>query len=558
VAKIDVNVPDIGDFKDVPIIEVLVKPGDVVKVDQSLVTLESDKATMDVPSPIAGTVADVTAKVGDKVSMGTLLARIDSAAGETAKAGAPAKASASSAAEAERPTKAPAAPAAKAPAPAKGAGARAPAKAATIDVTIPDIGDFKDVPVIEILVKPGDTVEAEQALVTLESDKATMDVPSPAAGRISEVTVKTGDKVSMGTVIAKLDTGGAASPIPADEEDEAEAKQEEIAANAPLTSPVAPRDLPPTAAGPAKADFSGVFAGPAVRRLARELGLDLNRIKGTGEKGRITREDVKAALAGETGGAQPAAGGGGALPAIPAVDFAKFGLVETVPLSRIKRISGPRLHASWVNVPHVTHCDEADITDLEAFRKTLDEDGKKDKAKPYRVSLLPLLMRAAVATLKAFPTFNAALSPAGDSLIMRRYWHIGVAVDTPDGLVVAVIKDVDQKGVVELARELGALSEKARAGKLAPGEMQGATFTISSLGGIGGTAFSPIVNAPEVAILGVVRSRMSPVWDGTAFQPRLMLPLCLSYDHRVIDGAAAARFMRHLAGIAEDMRRVIL
>jgi pyruvate dehydrogenase E2 component (dihydrolipoamide acetyltransferase) len=544
VAKIDVNVPDIGDFKDVPIIEVLVKPGDVVKVDQSLVTLESDKATMDVPSPVAGAVVDVAAKVGDKVSMGTLIARIDSAAGETAKTGAPAEA--------------PASPAADASAPARAAG-RAPAKAATVDVTIPDIGDFKDVPIIEILVKSGDAVEADQPLVTLESDKATMDVPSPAAGKITQIVAKVGDKVSMGTVIAKLDAGGAASPISPEQEDEAEAKEEQDAAIAPLTSPVAPKDLPPTPAGPAKADFSGVFAGPAARRLARELGLDLNRIKGTGEKGRITREDVKAALVAEAGGAGVAAvGAAAALPAIPVVDFAKFGPIETVPLSRIKRISGPRLHASWVNVPHVTHCDEADITDLDAFRKTLDEEAKKDKTKPYRVSLLPLLMRAAVATLKAFPTFNAALSPAGDSLIMRRYWHIGVAIDTPDGLVVAVIKDVDQKGVIELARELGALSEKARAGKLAPAEMQGATFTISSLGGIGGTAFSPIVNAPEVAILGVVRSRMSPVWDGTAFQPRLMLPLCLSYDHRVIDGAAAARFMRHLAGVVEDMRRVIL
>ena len=258
----------------------------------------------------------------------------------------------------------------------------------------------------------------------------------------------------------------------------------------------------------------------------------------------------------EKGGAVGA--GGAALPAIPSVDFAKFGPVETVPLSRIKRISGPRLHASWVNVPHVTHTDEADITELDAFRKALDDDAKKDKSKPYRVSLLPLLMRASVATLKAFPTFNAALSSDGGSLILRKYWHIGVAVDTPDGLVVAVVRDVDQKGVVALARELGALSEKARAGKLAPAEMQGATFTISSLGGIGGTAFTPIVNAPEVAILGVVRSKMAPVWNGMAFQPRLMLPLCLSYDHRVIDGAAAARFMRHLAGLLEDMRRIIL
>jgi pyruvate dehydrogenase E2 component (dihydrolipoamide acetyltransferase) len=428
---------------------------------------------------------------------------------------------------------------------------------AKIDVNVPDIGDFKDVPVIEVLVKPGDTVKVDQPLVTLESDKATMDVPSPIAGTVADVVTKVGDKVSMGVLIARIDAAGAdAAPAPSPP---ASAKAEAPAPTAPPATPSSapaspPPSPPPTSAGPAKPDFSGVFAGPAVRRLARELDVDLNSIKGTGEKGRITKEDIKAALARSSA---PVAGGG-ALPAIPVVDFAKFGPVETVPLSRIKRISGPRLHASWVNVPHVTHTDEADITDLESFRKTLDEDAKKDKSKPYRVSLLPLLMRATVATLKAFPTFNAALNPAGDALIMRRYWHIGVAVDTPDGLVVAVVKDVDQKGIIQLARELGELSEKARAGKLSPAEMQGATFTISSLGGIGGTAFTPIVNAPEVAILGVVRSRMAPVWDGAAFQPRLMLPLCLSYDHRVIDGAAAARFMRHLAGVVEDMRRVIL
>jgi len=554
VAKVDVKVPDIGDFKDVPVIEVLVKPGDVVKPEQSLITLESDKAAMDVPSPVAGTVAEVVAKVGDKVSMGTLIARVESAEGETAPA--PAKAAAPAAAA---PEKTKAAPAKAAAAPTPKAASPAPAKSAAIDITIPDIGDFKDVPVIEILVKAGDTVEAEQPIVTLESDKASMDVPSPAAGKITEIVVKVGDKVSMGSLVGRLDAGGSAYSVSPDQEDEADAKEEEDAAEAPDTSPVTPTDLPPRppkpGSGPALPDFSGVFAGPAVRRLARELGLDLNLIKGTGEKGRITREDLKAALA--KGAASPA-GGGGALPAVPQVDFAKFGPIETVALSRIKKISGPRLHASWVNIPHVTHTDEADITDLDAFRKALDEDAKKDKSKPYRVSLLPLLMRAVVASLKAFPNFNAALSPGGDSLILRRYWHIGVAVDTPDGLVVAVVKDVDQKGVIDLARELGALSEKARAGKLAPAEMQGATFTVSSLGGIGGTAFTPIVNAPEVAILGVVRSKMAPVWDGTAFQPRLMLPLCLSYDHRVIDGAAAARFMRHLAGLLEDMRRIIL
>ncbi len=556
-AKIDVKVPDIGDFKDVPVIEVLVKPGDVVKVDQSLITLESDKAAMDVPSPVDGAIAEIVAKVGDKVSMGTLIARVEAEAGEPAQKSATPSKAAASPAGLERTEAAPAK--AAAPPPAKAAAPQAPSKAAPIDIAIPDIGDFKDVPVIEILVKAGDTVEAEQPVVTLESDKASMDVPSPAAGKITEILVKVGDKVSMGSLIAKLDAGGPAGPVSSDQEDKAEAKEEEDAAEAPNTSPVPPSDLPPrptkAAGGPAAADFSGVHAGPAVRRLGRELGLDLNLIKGTGEKGRITRDDLKAAL---SKGAATSAAGGAALPPVPQVDFAKFGSIETVPLSRIKKISGPRLHASWVNIPHVTHTDEADITDLDAFRKALDEDAKKDKSKPYRVSLLPLLMRAAVATLKAFPTFNAALSPGGDFLILRRYWHIGVAVDTPDGLVVAVVKDVDQKGVIDLSRELGALSEKARAGKLAPAEMQGATFTISSLGGIGGTAFTPIVNAPEVAILGVVRSKMAPVWDGMAFQPRLVLPLCLSYDHRVIDGAAAARFMRHLAGLLEDMRRIIL
>ncbi len=419
-----------------------------------------------------------------------------------------------------------------------------------INVNVPDIGDFKDIPVIEVLVKPGDTVKVDQSLITLESDKATMDVPSPVAGEVAEVLAKVGDKVSMGALIARVDAEGAAAPA-------AEPPKAEAAPPPAQPAPAKPAPGPEPAAepGPAKPDFSGVLAGPAVRRLARELDLDLNTVKGTGEQGRITREDVKTALA---GGAVLVGAGAGALPAVPAVDFAKFGPVETVPLSRIKRISGPRLHASWVNVPHVTHTDEADITELEAFRKALDEDAKKDKANLYRVSLLPLLMRATVATLKAFPIFNAALTPAGDALVLRKYWHIGVAVDTPEGLVVAVVKDVDQKGVIALARELGGLSEKARAGKLAPTEMQGATFTISSLGGIGGTNFTPIVNAPEVAILGVVRSKMVPVWDGEAFRPRLMLPLCLSYDHRVIDGAAAARFMRHLAGVVEDMRRVLL
>jgi pyruvate dehydrogenase E2 component (dihydrolipoamide acetyltransferase) len=428
---------------------------------------------------------------------------------------------------------------------------------AKIEVKVPDIGDFKDVPIIEILVKPGDAVTAEQPLLTLESDKATLEVPAPSAGVVAAIVAKVGDKVSMGTPLLTLEAAAGAPAAAAQPAPKAEA--------APPAAPPAPavpiavaRDVAPAPAKPAPArpstlavDFSGVFAGPAARRLARELDIDLTALQGTGDKGRITVADIKIAARG--GG-----GGGTGLPEVPAVDFAKFGPVETVPLSRIKRISGPRLHASWVNVPHVTHSDEADITELEAFRKALDDAAKADKTAPYRVSLLPLLMKASVATLKAFPAFNSALAPAKDALIYRHYWHIGVAVDTPDGLVVAVVKDVDKKGVVELARELGALSAKAREGKLAPTEMQGATFTISSLGGIGGTAFTPIVNAPEVAILGVVRARMAPLWDGQAFQPRLMLPLCLSYDHRVIDGAAAARFMRRLCDTTTDMRRVLL
>ncbi|MGO4869477.1 MAG: 2-oxo acid dehydrogenase subunit E2 [Roseiarcus sp.] len=416
---------------------------------------------------------------------------------------------------------------------------------AKIEVKVPDIGDFKNVPIIEILVKPGETVTAEQPLLTLESDKATMDVPSPAAGVVGEIIARVGDKVSMGSALLTLDEAGGAAPAVASV---APAESAPVAP-APAESAPAPAPAKPS---PALADFSGVNAGPAARRLARELGVDLTTLRGSGEKGRITSDDVKMAFRG--GGWV----GGAALPEVPAVDFAKFGPVEVVPLSRIKRISGPRLHASWVNVPHVTHCDEADITDLDAFRKTLDNEAKADKSAPYRVSLLPLLMKAAVASLKAFPTFNSALAPAKDALIYRNYWHIGVAVDTTEGLVVAVVKDVDKKGVVDLARELGTLSAKAREGKLAAADMQGATFTVSSLGGIGGTAFTPIINAPEVAILGVVRSKMAPVWDGKAFQPRLMLPLCLSYDHRVIDGAAAARFMRHLGGAIEDMRRVLL
>jgi pyruvate dehydrogenase E2 component (dihydrolipoamide acetyltransferase) len=427
-----------------------------------------------------------------------------------------------------------------------------------IEVKVPDIGDFKDVPVIEIPVKIGDIVKADDPLLVLESDKASMEVPSPGAGKVLEILVQIGDKVSEGALILKLEAEGAlaapiapapapAAPAPYKPEPIAvlEANEGKAGGPSPLVGP-----------GGALADFGGVFASPAVRRLARELDLDLTKVPGTGEKGRVTKEDVKAFLSG--GKAAPAAVSGGAgIPEIPAVDFAKFGPIEEKPLSRIKRLSGPFLHRAWLNIPAVTQQDEADITDLEAFRKELDEAGKAAK-KPYRVSLLPFLIKASVAILKTFPDFNSSLNPAKDGLIVKKYYHIGFACDTPEGLVVPVIKDVDRKGVLEISNELATLSAKAREGKLGPAEMSGATFTISSLGGIGGTGFSPIVNAPEVAILGVVRSKMAPVWNGTEFIPRLMLPLSLSYDHRVIDGAAAARFARALAVLLEDVRRLAL
>jgi pyruvate dehydrogenase E2 component (dihydrolipoamide acetyltransferase) len=424
-----------------------------------------------------------------------------------------------------------------------------------IEVKVPDIGDFKNVPVIEVMVGPGDTIKVDDPLISLESDKAAMEVPSPAAGTVREVKVQIGDKVSEGSLILVMDAEGAVSephlsePAGAGLAFPPPPVVPPAAVNAPAAAPASLVSLP---------DFGGANASPSVRRLARELEVDLSRIIGSGDKGRITKDDVKAALtkgATASGGA-PATGGAG-IPEVPAVDFSKFGPIEVRPLSRIKKISGPHLHRSWLNVPHVTHNDEADITEIEAFRKDLDGEGKAAKT-PYRVSLLPFLMKAAIRVLKQYPDFNASLSPEKDSLIHKKYYNIGIAVDTPEGLVVPVIKDVDRKGLIDLSKELGDLSAKARDGKLTAAEMSGATFTISSLGGIGGTAFTPIVNAPEVAILGVVRSKMAPVWNGTEFKPRLMLPLCLSYDHRVVDGAAAARFMRALATTLEDIRRLVL
>jgi pyruvate dehydrogenase E2 component (dihydrolipoamide acetyltransferase) len=419
-----------------------------------------------------------------------------------------------------------------------------------IDVKVPDIGDFKDVPIIEIAVKPGDVVKLDDPMITLESDKASMEVPAPSAGTVKEILVKIGDRVGKDFLFARLESGEAPSAAQAAP---AVMQQQETteSARSPGSSPAVSKS-----AAPALPDFSGAHASPGVRRMARELDIDLAAIKGTGEKGRITKEDLKASLSGSK--ASTAGAGGGGIPEIPAVDFSKFGPIEIKPMVRIKRISGPYLHRAWLNIPHVTHNDEADITEIEKYRRELDDAGKADKKKPYRVSLLPFLMKASVNALKAFPDFNSSLTPEKDSLVYKKFYNIGIAVDTPEGLVVPVVKEVDRKGVIEISRELGDISAKARDGKLTPSEMQGATFTISSLGGIGGSAFTPIVNVPEVAILGVVRSKMAPVWNGETFVPRLMLPLCLSYDHRVIDGAAAARFSRHLATVLEDVRRLVL
>jgi pyruvate dehydrogenase E2 component (dihydrolipoamide acetyltransferase) len=410
-------------------------------------------------------------------------------------------------------------------------------------VTVPDIGDFHDVPIVEIQVKSGDVVKPDDSLLTLESDKASMEVPSPVGGTVRTIHVKIGDKVSRGSVVLDLDTNETEEPVPPTPSVIAQQEPE------PETPTVHTQTEPPAAVE--VPDL--VHASPGVRRLARELGVDLRSVSGTGEKGRITKEDVTGVLRSSAApaSAPPSAG----IPEIPAQDFSKFGPIEVQPLSRIKRLSGPHLHRAWLNVPHVTHNDEADVTDLENYRKELDTAARDSG---YRVTLLAFIMKAVISSLKQHPEFNSSLSPEKDSLIYKRYYHIGVAVDTPEGLVVPVIRDVDRKGITDLSRELGDVSKKARDGKLTPTDLQGGTFTISSLGGIGGTAFTPIVNAPEVAILGVVRSKMAPVWNGETFVPRLMLPLSVSYDHRVIDGALAARFTRHLCHVLEDVRRLIL
>jgi pyruvate dehydrogenase E2 component (dihydrolipoamide acetyltransferase) len=518
---IDIKVPDIGDFQDVPVIEVFVKPGDRVKAEDPLVALESDKATMEVPSPRDGVVKAVVVQVGAKVSEGTVIVQFEAAGAEQAEA---------------RPVvSAP-------PSPVS-------APAGVAEVRVPDIGDFKDVPVIEIFVKPGDSVKAEDPLIALESDKATMEVPAPLSGTVREIKVSTGDKVSEGSVILVLATGdaGAATAAPA---------------SAPAPVPAAT-----TAAAPATQTASGdetafalAYAGPAVRKLARELGVDLGKVKGTGNHGRIVREDVQAFGKAAPAAAKPqaATAGGGGIGGIdllpwPKVDFAKFGPVERKELGRIKKISAANLHRNWVVIPHVTTHDEADITDLEQFRVRMNKELEKSGVK---LSLLPFMVKAAVATLQKFPEFNASLD--GDTLVYKNYWHIGFAADTPNGLMVPVIRDADKKSVPEIAKEMNALAKLAREGKIKPDQMQGGTFSISSLGGIGGIYFTPIINAPEVAIMGVCKGywkQHSP--DGKTSDWRLTLPLSLSWDHRVIDGAAAARFNVYFASVLADLRRVL-
>jgi pyruvate dehydrogenase E2 component (dihydrolipoamide acetyltransferase) len=548
-ALVEVKVPDIGDFEEVAVIELLVKPGDTIKPEQSLATVESDKASMEIPSSHGGVVKELKIKLGDKVKEGTVIALVEAAG---ASAAAPAAAPAQAAA--------PAAPvAAPAPAPA------AAAAAGRIEVKVPDIGDFKDVAVIELLAKPGDTVKLEQSLLTVESDKASMEIPSSAAGVLKELKVKVGDKVNIGDLIAIVEGTGAAAPAQA----APAAASAAAAAPAPATASAPAGDrTPPTAAlpphEPAAPTGALPHASPSVRKFARELGVPLEEVKGTGLKGRITQEDVqaftKAVMAGQAQTKAAAGKGGGAsggealgLLPWPKVDFAKFGAVERKPLSRIKKISGANLHRNWVLIPHVTNHDDADITELEAFRVATNKENEKSGIK---VTMLGFLIKACVAALKKFPEFNSSLD--GDELVLKSYWHIGFAADTPNGLVVPVIKDADKKGVLQISQEMAELAKKARDGKLSPAEMSGATFTISSLGGIGGRYFTPIINAPEVAILGVCKSQTEPVWDGKQFQPRLMLPLSLSWDHRVIDGASAARFNAYLGQILADFRRVLL
>ncbi|MFM9893727.1 dihydrolipoyllysine-residue acetyltransferase [Achromobacter xylosoxidans] len=552
---VQIKVPDIGDFKEVEVIEVLVAVGDTIKAEQSLITVESDKASMEIPASQGGVVKSIAVKVGDKVAEGAVVLEVEAA-----------DAAAAPAAKEEPKAEAPRQAAAAAPA-AKAEAAAPAASSGPVEIEVPDIGDFKEVEVIEVMVAVGDTIKAEQSLITVESDKASMEIPASQGGVVKEVKVKVGDKVAKGSVVVVVEgSAPAAAAAPAAKAEAAPARSEAPAAKAesptaPATPAAGSRPAPAAALEDANLKPGQLpHASPSVRKFARELGVNLSKVKGTGPKDRITADDVrgfvKTALA---SGVAPAAAGGSADGAAlgllpwPKVDFTKFGPIEAKPLSRIKKISGANLHRNWVMIPHVTNNDEADITDLEALRVTLNKENEKSGIK---VTMLAFLIKAVVAALKKFPEFNASLD--GDNLVLKQYYHIGFAADTPNGLVVPVIRDADKKGILQIAQEMTDLSKKAREGKISPAEMQGGCFSISSLGGIGGTSFTPIINAPEVAILGVSRSSHKPVWDGKQFVPRLIVPLSLSYDHRVIDGAAAARFNAYLGALLADFRRIAL
>ena len=545
-ALVEVQVPDIGDSDEVTVIELMVKVGDSVKAEQSLITVESDKASMEIPSSTAGVVKEMRVALGDKVKQGSIVLVVEASGATVAPMAAP--------------TAAVAAPAAVAPV------AAAPAASGPVEVHVPDIGDFKDVVVIEIMVKPGDNIKVEQSLMTVESDKASMEIPSSQAGVLKEMKVKLGDKVNIGDLLAILEgAASVAAPVVAAATAPVAVASTPVAAPTPVAAAVAAVAAP--AHAPGGSTLALPHASPSVRKFARELGVPLEEVKGSGLKGRITESDVqvftKAVMSGASqtkaqaakAPAQGSGGGGSELGLIPwpKVDFAKFGPIERKEMGRIKKISGANLLRNAIMIPAVTNFDDADITDLEAFRVSTNKENEKSGIK---VTMLAFLIKACVAALKKYPEFNSSLD--GDALVYKNYWHIGFAADTPNGLMVPVIKDADKKGVLQISQEMSELAKKAREGKLSPAEMSGATFTISSLGGIGGRYFTPIINAPEVAILGVCKSTMEPVWDGKAFVPRLMLPLSLTWDHRVIDGAAAARFNVYLGQILGDFRRVLL
>jgi len=540
-----IRVPDIGSGEG-EVIELFVKVGDRIEADQSILTLESDKASMEIPAPKAGIVKSLKVNLGDRLKEGDELLELE-------VEGASAAPEAAAPAAADEPAKAPAAQAPAAQAPA----AAAPAEATVQDIHVPDIGSSGKAKIIEILVKAGDTVEADQSLITLESDKASMEIPSPAAGVVESISVKLDDEVGTGDFILKLKVQGAAAPAAPAPAAPAPAKTEAPAAAAP--APAAKAEAAPAPAAAPAPTGAKVHAGPAVRQLAREFGVELNAVSPSGPHGRVLKEDVQAYVKAMMQKAKdaPAAGatGGAGIPPIPAVDFSRFGEVEEVAMTRLMQIGASSLHRSWLNIPHVTQFDQADITELEAFRVAQKAVAEKAGVK---LTVLPLLLKSCAHLLKEMPDFNSSLAPSGKAIIRKKYVHIGFAVDTPDGLLVPVIKNVDQKSLLQLAAEAAALAAKARDKKLTADDMQGACFTISSLGHIGGTGFTPLVNAPEVAILGVSKATIQPVWDGKAFQPKLMLPLSLSYDHRVINGAAAARFTQRLSQLLADIRTILL